>query len=306
MVLRLCSLILTVSFMVSAVAMAAPSSSARNSDEILNKLYAPEALSHRMIGHSTGARAIFFANLFLSKKSPYLSDPLGEGEHGLHSTKPLYRFDAFDCTTFVETVLALARSGSAEEFKSVINKVRYKDGVISYEARNHFTSVDWIPNNTQAGFVEDITGVIAGASTKWAQTWIDKAAWYKKKGEEFQSLGVGIEKELAQLPYIAKEDLLNSPGLIERIPSGTIFHLVRVNWNLTEAIGTPLDVSHMGFLIRENGVLYMVHASNGAARDGSDNYLGVKKEPLRSYIERVMMNKGTSMVGFNIVRIKNK
>lgn len=50
-----------------------------------------------------------------------------------------------------------------------------------------------------------------------------------------------------------------------------------------------MDVSHQGFLIRENGVLYMVHASNGMGRDGSDNYMG--KE---------------SMAGFNILALPHR
>lgn len=114
-----------------------------------------------------------------------------------------------------------------------------------------------------------------------------------------------FDRELANLPYVSKEDLINKKGLQDRIPSGSIFSLVRPNWDLMKAAGTRMDVSHQGFLIREDGVLYMVHASNGMGRDGSDNYMGVKKESLTNYISRVMLSK-ESMAGFNILALPNR
>lgn len=254
---------------------------------------------------SSSSRVEYFSKLFLQRKSPYLVDPLGEGETGELSRKPLYRFDGFDCTTFVETVLALSLSQSPEEFRRTIDQIRYKDGRVSYETRNHFSSIDWIPNNTHAGFVKDITGSIAGAQTKWSQTWIEKDQWFRFKGEAYEHLGRQFGKVLAEIPYVAKEDLLANPDLVKRIPSGTIFHVVRPNWDLRKAIGTKLDVSHQGFLIREKGVLYMIHASNGASRDGSDNEKRVKKEPLTEYVQRVMM-ASPSTAGMNLLSVQGR
>lgn len=247
-------------------------------------------------------RLLLFSSQFLREKSPYLVDPLGEGENGEFSKAPLYRFDGFDCTTFVETVLALALSSSPEQFRQRMNQIRYKDAVISYESRNHFPSIDWIPNNTRAGFVTDVTGRVAGAHTKWSQTWIQKATWFEKKGPAYRSVAQLFDTELGQLPYISKEDLLNRSELIQRIPNGSIFHVVRPNWDLRKAIGTHLDVSHMGFLVWDQGVLYMLHASNGAGRDGSDDSKRVKREPLLEYVSRVMM-PSPSTAGINILTV---
>lgn len=248
-------------------------------------------------------RVSMYALQFLSEKSPYIVDPLGEGRDGDVSQGPLYRFDGFDCTTFVETVLALALSSTPEQFRVRMNQIRYEKAVVSYETRNHFPSVDWIPNNIENGFVKDITGSIAGSKTKWSQTWIEKDLWFAKKGESFVGMSRHFKPELGQLPYIAKEDLLKNPELMDKIPSGTIFHVVRPNWDLRKAIGTKLDVSHMGFLIREKGVLYMVHASNGASRDGSDDDKRVKKESLYGYVERVMMASPTT-AGINVLAVR--
>lgn len=266
----------------------------------LVQLYAPAEKGLQREG--VVQRIEFYAKYFLKRKSPYLVNPLGEGPAGEFEKGPLYRFDGFDCTTFVETVLALAKTQSVDEFKVMMNRIRYKDGRVSYESRNHFPSIDWIPNNIRAGFVKDITAEVGGVNVKVAQTWIEKDMWLQMKGDAYQKLSRQFKKELGEISYVAKEDLLAQPTLLERIPSGSIFHVVRPNWDLRNAIGTQLDVSHEGFLIRENGVLYMIHASNGV-RDGSDDYRGVKREPLLAYIERVMKGS-SSMAGLNILQVR--
>ncbi|WP_158320221.1 N-acetylmuramoyl-L-alanine amidase-like domain-containing protein [Bdellovibrio bacteriovorus] len=269
-------------------------------DQRLQSLYTSTAQLKQGQGKD---RVSMFALQFLSEKSPYIVDPLGEGPQGDISHGPLYRFDGFDCTTFVETVLALSLSSSPEQFRTRMNQIRYKNAVVSYKTRNHFPSIDWIPNNIENGFVKDITGSIGGSKTKWSQTWIEKDAWFAKKGPEYVQMSREFKPTLGQLPYVAKADLLSSPEMLAKIPSGTIFHVVRPNWDLREGAGSRLDVSHMGFLIRENGVLYMVHASNGITRDGSNDEKQVKKEPLVAYVERVMMASPTT-AGINILAVR--
>lgn len=273
------------------------------SDSTLEALYS-KAHQARIETLSMDKKLDFFARIFLARKSPYVSDPLGEGDNGRFNQGPLYRFDGFDCTTFVETVMALALSQNSHQFKDKINQIRYKQGEISYETRNHFPSTDWIPNNTASGFVKDITGQIAGTSTKWSQTWIEKDRWIAMKGVDYQQISKNFTKELGRLPYISKHDLLARPDLLLRIPSGAIFHVVRPNWDLKKAIGTQLDVSHEGFAIWEGGQLYLVHASNGL-RDGSNDYKGVKKELLTEYVNRVMI-PSSSMAGLNFVQVLSK
>ena len=80
-------------------------------------------------GHDTND---YIGNAFLG--APYISDPLGEGV--VPDNDPIIRFDAFDCTTFVETSLA---GGDAQK----LNKIRYRDGVPNFINRNHFIETDW-------------------------------------------------------------------------------------------------------------------------------------------------------------------
>jgi hypothetical protein len=83
--------------------------------------------------------------------SRYLGDPLGEGLSGQYDQDDLYRFDGFDCTTFVETIMALAGASDFEHFERRMNAIRYEAGRIEFTARNHFPSCS--PQNYCPGFI---------------------------------------------------------------------------------------------------------------------------------------------------------
>ena len=97
----------------------------------------------------------------------YINSPLGEG--CAPDSDPLIRFDAFDCTTFVETVIA---NGDIE----TLNQIRYKDGQIGFLNRNHFIESDWLVNNSDR--VQNVSA--AYAQTKMRSVIIDKRSCLKK------------------------------------------------------------------------------------------------------------------------------
>ena len=68
-------------------------------------------------------RIDFLTQLFLGK--PYILGAQGEGKQGEFDQSPLYRFDGFDCVTYVNNILALAISNSPNEFEK--NLLRGKD-----------------------------------------------------------------------------------------------------------------------------------------------------------------------------------
>ena len=210
-----------------------------------------EAISSRFLGH------------------PYVLGPLGEGP-GAYDKDPLYRFDVFDCTTFVETVMALSLAKDFKDFERLMNLIRYKDGVVSFVARNHFTDADWIPNNASAGFLRDITQTVAGKNgAKVATAVIDKAAWYRKM--KFDDVGQNIKPETVSIPYVALDSIFPESGgvdqdLLDRIPSGAVVNVVRPNWDLAKAIGTRMNVSHQIFMIRKNGRLLVRQATSAGQK----------------------------------------
>lgn len=222
---------------------------------------------------------------------PYLTGgPLGEGPSGVYDQDPLYRFDGFDCTTFVETVMALSLAKDSAEFGKLMDLIRYDGGVVTYQTRNHFTDADWVPNNVRAGYIRDITAAVAGKEgAQTASAVIDKAACYRKMGLSTLSVPGASKKELAallaklnaegqdipaqtvDLPYVALDSIFLAGGkvnsdLLDRIPSGAIGNVVRPNWDLTSSIGTHMNVSHQFLVIRKGGRLLVRHATSAGEK----------------------------------------
>ncbi|MDR2098572.1 MAG: DUF1460 domain-containing protein [Rickettsiales bacterium] len=195
--------------------------------------------------------------------APYIEDPLGEGEGAALDPDPLWRFDAFDCLTYVETVLALANSDSEEGFEKAMREIRYKGGEVSFLSRNHFTSIDWIPNN--ARYVADLTeGLSMDALSKPASVHnvrIDKGKWFKNA----HGIDVEAEPEEVSVAYVALGDLLAAPEKLEAAVKRPMIANVVVKYRrLQDRIGTDMDIAHTGFLLpTERGLLFR-HASRRA------------------------------------------
>lgn len=279
---------------------------AAQTQQQLERIY-QQAAQYRIFTLSPPQRVAWFSSLFLNPDHPYLIDPLGEGAHGEFDQDPLYRFDGFDCTTFVETMLALSVSDSPGEFERHINQIRYHDGVVAFENRNHFTSLDWIPNNQRAGFIQDITAWVAGSRTKYSRTLIEKDSWYAKLGADriqlaqtpsdmdsqvatLRALGQNFGKQISVIPYISKNDIDQHPEILDRIPSGSLLAIVRPNWQLRAQAGTNMDVSHQGLAVRVKGVLYFRHASQGKK---------VMQQPLLDYMRGTLASP--TIGGMNVL-----
>jgi hypothetical protein len=82
--------------------------------------------------------------------TPYVSDPLGGGPQ--LPERFSFRLDGFDCVTFVETCLALARSRRARDFEDDLRRLRYRNGRVSWPTRLHYFS-DWLRANQARGAI---------------------------------------------------------------------------------------------------------------------------------------------------------
>jgi len=82
-----------------------------------------------------------------SKGTPYADGPLGEGPAGEYDQDPLMDLRRVDCVTFVEQTIALAAASSYQQAFTILQRIRYRDGKIDYESRNHFFGADWLENN---------------------------------------------------------------------------------------------------------------------------------------------------------------
>ena len=283
-----------------------------SADKTINQLY------HSLNGMpkaDLSTRITIISAQFLGK--PYLLGALGEGMRGEIDQFPLYRTDAFDCETLVDTVLALAFGNDTHQFKRCINQIRYSDGHVSFINRNHFTSLDWNKNNQAKGFVKDITTTILNKQkhpiARYAHALIDKPAWYShfsahhiringanaaEQEKHLQSLkqrGRQLPIKMSTIPYIPLSVLFDNAGqanmhLFKQIPNAGIIEIVRPNWDLTKQIGTHLNVSHLGFAIWINNVIFF--------REASSEHHQIIDVPLIDYLRAAQ--KSPTIKGINI------
>ncbi|MBA2710185.1 MAG: DUF1460 domain-containing protein [Tatlockia sp.] len=274
--------------------------------EDLNKSHPTTTMANRLD---------FISAKFLGK--PYSLGALGEGPDAHFDQKPRYRLDAFDCDTFVTTVLALALAIDDQSFEQCISKIRYKEGKVDFLTRNHFISADWNPNNQNQKFIKDITKSIKDQKDRpvaqIAVALIDKPSWYQhfslniirlnsadkneqmKKLDELKLAGSKLEKIEAEIPYVPLTALFNAKGkpddfLFRQIPHGAIIEIVRPNWNLKNSIGTNLNVSHLGFAFWKEGILLFRQASSQLGK--------VVEVPLIDYLKDSL--KSPTIKGINI------
>lgn len=251
------------------------------------------------------------------KGRSYLLGSLGEGPNARYDQYPRYRTDAFDCDTYVNTVVALALANSLPTFQECLRFTRYEAGKIAYIHRNHFTSIDWNINNQQRGLFKDITLDIKNEQSKpvaqIAHAIIDKANWYaykklstirlqkdnkeeqKKRLVELKAKMNAYKPVTSDIPYLPLSSLFfadNKPNmyLFTQIPQGAIIEIIRPNWNLRKEIGTALNVSHLGFAIWKKDQLYY--------REASSQLGGVVDVPLIEYLKEA--RKSPTIKGINV------
>lgn len=174
-------------------------------------------------------------------------------------------FDAMDCTTYVETVMALAYTigenrQSWRDFIYNLERLRYRGGELTdYASRLHYIS-DWVVDNIRRGNFAEVTSRLP------ASDYTDKTIdFMSSHRDRYPSLADSVQYAKIKnteagyrnhrFPFIKKERLANK-AVMAALNDGDIVALT------SKTAG--LDVSHMGIIIKENGIPYLMHASSAA------------------------------------------
>ena len=222
--------------------------------------------------------------------APYVLGPLGEGAPP--DADPRFRLDAFDCTTYVETVLALALSAAGDEAaaRSWLDRIRYTGGVQEFASRRHLIDAQWIPELERDGLLRDVTRRIGGGATRTASLRLSRAAWERSDLATDHGLGWSAvphgRHTLAYLPW----ELVERDDVRAALPTVSIFNLVA---NATPS--APTLVIHQALVLRtEDGGWIARHASSSSHR--------VVEEPLDDFLDRSRGRK-RSVLGVNVLEI---
>lgn len=236
------------------------------------------------------SRVALFARSF--EGTPYGSHTL-EGDPEMLTV----RLDSLDCTTFVETAMALAYTSmesrrSWRDFVYNLQRMRYRGGNVNgYPSRLHYIC-DWIVDNRHRGIFTDVTDHFPRVS------YIMRTIDFMTSNRELypalaDSANYARMRDLEngyrqhRFPYIKTNDLALKATKAE-LHDGDVVALVS---NLKN-----LDVTHMGIIVK-NGLgaePYLLHASS------TDGKVEVSKLPLDQF-----MKKNRQWLGLRVIRLIN-
>lgn len=195
----------------------------------LDRRRVEQLLSETRHDRSISSRIEVLSRHFLG--GPYKTNPL----IGTAGTAEVFTasFDGFDCVTYIETVLALARASSVDDFVKWLRKIRYEQGRIQWEQRNHYMT-GWIRNNVREGIIEPV-------STRTIPT-VSK--------ERVLNVVPGLDPQPTRVKCVPKRAALRLEAYLQ---SGDLIFFVSTRKNL--------DVFHAGIIVRDGTRLLMRHAS---------------------------------------------
>ena len=167
--------------------------------------------------------------------APYVAHALvGSATEAEAIVAPL---DGFDCVTYVEIVIALARAAEPAGFVEELRALRYDGGAVEWRKRNHYMT-DWVRRNARAGAVRPVA---PGPLGKRVEKTLSAVPGLSAKGARFAVVPKGRLR--AFLPRLANGDVL-----------------------LFASTKAGLDVFHCGFLVLAGGSVRLRHASRSAGR----------------------------------------
>jgi hypothetical protein len=217
--------------------------------------------------------------------TPYVSHTLEIG----NDESLVINLNQFDCTTFVETCLAIQRTlnepnATFESYARQLKNIRYRNGELNgYTSRLHYFT-EWIANNIQKGFVEDVTpnygGIPCQKEINFMSTHPNAYSQLKADTTLIESI-VEAESQLSNQSFyfIPKEEIASIENEIE---SGLIVVFT------TDIDG--LDVVHNGITTKKDGETRIIHASSDAGK------VVVTEKTLSEYIMQNRIQSGIILV----------
>lgn len=224
----------------------------------------------------------FYARQLLG--TPYVAHTL-EGDEEMLTIN----IHELDCTTFIETLYALARTTlngrySWRDYAAYLENLRYRGGEMGdYSSRLHYIS-EWIVDNHMRGNMQDITPDLPHVD--YLVKNIDFMTHHTDSYRQLKDDSAMVEKirrfesgyRNHRFPYI-KRAWLNDKSIKASLRSGDFIGLV------TNVDG--LDISHMGIIIVDDkGDPYLLDASMSGGK------VMLESKPLFNYLQNSKKNIG--------------
>ena len=220
---------------------------------------------------------------------PYLLNLLGEFPFEVHDDLPMFSLERSDCVVFAEHTYAMALSRSWEEFFWMLQRIRYRDGVIGVATRNHYTEMDWnVANNW---LVTDISAELAGANGPSYGMRVDRARFLKTR----HNIERDIPVETSRQSYVPKEQVAAIAG---QLREGDFVNVISTrdgeHW-----------ASHVGLVVLgPNGERHFLHSQEPKVREESfDSFIARAAE--REARNAREGKNGQRLAGFKFLRLND-
>ncbi len=141
--------------------------------------------------------------------------------------------DGFDCVTYIETIVALARASNVDDFTEWLRKIRYERGRIQWERRNHYMML-WIRNNIREGIIRPVSMPTVPILSR----------------ERVLNVVPGLAAQRTRVKCVPKPAV---PRLERYLQTGDLIFFASTRKNL--------DVFHAGIIVRDGKRVFMRHAS---------------------------------------------
>ncbi|MGC2495881.1 N-acetylmuramoyl-L-alanine amidase-like domain-containing protein [Candidatus Binatus sp.] len=199
----------------------------------LSRRRVEQLLSKTKRDRSAASRIEFVSRQFLGR--PYQPDPLiGSADTPEVFTASL---DGFDCVTYIETVVALARASNVDDFTDSLRDIRYEHGRIQWDRRNHYMTL-WIRNNVRNGILKRVPMPAVPSVSR----------------ERVLNVVPGLDPQRTRIKFVPKAAV---PRLERHLQTGDLIFFVSTRKNL--------DTFHAGIIVRDGKKVSMRHASRSQA-----------------------------------------
>ncbi len=184
---------------------------------------------------------------------PHVEGTSGEFPFEVPSEKAMYNLDESDCVTFVENSIALSLSNSWRSYFVSLQRIRYKNGLVGWETRNHFFEADWEKNNSW--IIEDINSSLSKENLLFYEQTVERNLFFTMNNREGN-----FPDEKVKFSYFHESktsDILTKLILFDKNSGKNniyLFNLIRTNQSEKKWVG------HLGFAFVENDKVYMIHS----------------------------------------------
>jgi hypothetical protein len=220
---------------------------------------------------------------------PYRLNLLGEFPYEVHDDLPMFSLDYSDCVVFAEHTYAMALSQSWEEFFWMLQRIRYRDGVIGVATRNHYTEMDW--NVANRWLVTDISAELAGPTGPSYSMTVDRARFLKTRHHTERNIPV----ETSRQAYVSKDQVA---AIASQLREGDFVNVISTRdggyW-----------ASHVGLVVLgPDGERHFLHSSEPQVREETFESF-IARAAAREERNREAGKNGQKLAGFKFLRLND-